>query len=88
MFRSKVLYTGVAAVLVCGYAYAQTGSPPVPPANSMKLSQIVAKVEQRDKFQYVKDIEWDEDGYYEVTYYTTDRAKVEIRLDPVSGEPK
>jgi hypothetical protein len=59
----------------------------VPPQNAMKLSEIIAKVEQRSNFHYIDDIDWD-DGGYEVTYYTNDKAKVEIKFDPVSGEPK
>jgi hypothetical protein len=88
MARIRLLGLGVALALTCGQTFAQSSPPPVPPQNSMKLSQLVAKVEQREKFQYIKDIEWEEEGYYEVTYYTTDKAKVEIRLDPVSGQPK
>ncbi len=58
-----------------------------PPQNARKLSEIIAKVEQRQDFRYISEIDWDE-GVYEVTYYTTDRAKVEIKYDPVSGNPK
>lgn len=88
MSQMRVLCAGMAATFLCGQAYAQTAAPPVPPQNSMKLSQLIAKVEQRDKFQYIKDVEWEREGYYEITYYTTDKAKVEIKLDPVSGQPK
>jgi hypothetical protein len=42
---------------------------------------------QRQGFRYISEVDWD-DGAYEVTYYTTDKAKVEIRYDPVTGEPK
>lgn len=62
--------------------------PRIPPDNAMKLSEIVAKVEQRQDFRYVDDIEWSEEGYYDVTYYTTDKAKVEIKYNAVSGEPQ
>lgn len=86
----KIVPTLLAAALMAGVglapAYAQTPDR-APPQNAMKLSEIVAKVEQRDGFRYIDDIEWD-DGAYEVTYYTTDKAKVEIRFDPVTGEPK
>ena len=88
MARIRIMGLGVALALACGQAYAQSSPPPVPPQNGMKLSQLVAKVEQREKFQYIKEIEWEEEGYYDVTYYTTDKAKVEIKLDPVSGQPK
>ena len=77
---------GVVLMLTGGVALAQQADKG-PPDNAMKLSQIVAKVEQRQDFRYIDEVDWD-DGAYEVTYYTTDRAKVEIRYDPVSGNPK
>lgn len=58
-----------------------------PPAGSLPLSQIISKVEAREKFTYVDDIEL-EHGYYEVTYHTTDGAKVKLNLDPKTGEVK
>jgi len=85
----KTVSIAIAAVsfsVFAGAAYAQDLDR-APPADSKKLSEIVAKVEQRDGFRYIDDIEWD-DGAYEVTYYTTDKAKVEIRFDPVTGDPK
>ena len=88
MTRIHVLSICAVSLLACGSASAQNSAPTVPPQNSMKLSALVSKVEQRDKFQYIKDVEWDQEGYYEITYYTTDKAKVEIKLDAVSGQPK
>ena len=88
MARIRILALCAASAFAFGQAYAQATASPVPPQNRMKLSELVAKVEQRDKFQYIKEIEWEQEGYYEVTYYTTDKAKVEIKLDPVSGQPK
>ncbi|RUM95505.1 PepSY domain-containing protein [Pseudaminobacter arsenicus] len=82
-------FGSVAAVLLlCGSVQAQTAQPPVPPQNAMKLSEIIARIEQRDQFRYIDEVDWDEEGYYEVTYYTTDKAKVEIRIDPATGEPR
>lgn len=81
-----VSVAAVAFAFLAGAAYAQDPDR-APPADSKKLSEIVAKVEQRDGFRYIDDIEWD-DGAYEVTYYTTDKAKVEIRFDPVTGDPR
>ena len=49
--------------------------------------QIVALVEKRDGFRYVDEIDWDEDGFWEVTYFTNDHARVEVRYDPVTGDP-
>jgi Peptidase propeptide and YPEB domain len=79
----------VGVVLLGGVgAHAQTAAPPIPPEKSLKLSEIIAKIERRDQFRYVDEIEWDEDGVYDVIYYTSDKAKVEIKIDPVSGEPR
>ncbi|MBN9251685.1 MAG: PepSY domain-containing protein [Mesorhizobium sp.] len=76
----------VTGLLLAGSAYAQDANR-VPPPDGKKLSEIISKVEQRDGFRYISDVDWD-DGAYEVTYYTTDKAKVEIRFDAVTGEPK
>ncbi len=81
-----LLVTALAAGAGFGSACAQD-SDKGPPQNALKLSGIIAKVEQRDGFRYIGEIQWRR-GLYEVTYYTTDKAKVEIRFDPVTGEPK
>ena len=59
-----------------------------PPAGAQALSQIVAAVEAEAgaNLAYIKEVEWDDDGYWEVEYRTTDGAKVEIEIDPVSGQ--
>jgi hypothetical protein len=88
MLRLQIFVPAAALFLACSPALAQTPASPVPPQNAMKLSEIVAKIEQRDQFRYIDEVDWDSDGYYEVTYYTSDKAKVEIKIDPVTGEPK
>jgi len=83
----KRLLIAVAAIaLATASAFAQ--SQPQPPPNGMKLSQVIAKVETRDKFAYVSEISWSTSGYYDIVYQTSDKAKVEIKIDPVSGEAK
>ena len=54
----------------------------------MNLSEIIARIETRDQFRYVSEIDWDEDGYYRVIYFTSDKAKVEINIDPATGAPR
>jgi hypothetical protein len=81
-----LMSTSVAVLLAAGPALAADDTP-LPPPNAKKLSDILAKVEQRDGFRYVKEVDWD-DGAYTVTYYTADKAKVEITYDPVTAEPK
>lgn len=78
--------TSLAVLLATAPAFAADDTP-LPPPNAKKLSDILAKVEQRDGFRYVKEVDWD-DGAYTVTYYTADKAKVEITYDPVTAEPK
>jgi hypothetical protein len=78
----------VALLPLTSFAVAQDSKPPVPPENALKLSAIVATVEQRDSFHYVYDIEWNSEGYYDVVYFTTDRAKVEMKIDAVTGKTR
>ena len=84
--RTVVLATGIAAILAGGPAFAAADQP-LPPQNAKKLSEIIAKVEQRNDFRYVKGVDWDSDGYT-ITYYTTDKAKVQITYDALTGDPK
>ncbi|MFU0502996.1 PepSY domain-containing protein [Pseudaminobacter sp. NGMCC 1.201702] len=89
MHHHRLLGAAVAALLLCGGAQAQNAAPlPMPPENSLKLSEIITKIETRDQFRYIDEIDWQEEGYYEVTYYTKDKAKVEINVNPVTGEPQ
>jgi len=81
-----LMATSVAVLLAAGPALAADDKP-LPPPNAKKLSEIIAKVEQRDGFRYVKEVGWDS-GAYTVIYYTADKAKVEINYDPVTAEPK
>ena len=90
MSRAKTTLFVAVAFLALGAApgFAQSTTKAVPPQNAMKLSQIVAQVEQRDHFNYIGEIDWSREGYYEITYYTTDKAKVELKVNPVSGKPE
>jgi Peptidase propeptide and YPEB domain len=84
-----ILSVGITlAVMGATPVLAQTSARTIPPQNAMKLSQIVAKVEQRDHFQYISEIDWSRDGYYDIIYYTTDKAKVEVKINPQTGNPE
>lgn len=84
---ARIMSASVAVVFLAGSAALAQEADRAPPDNAKKMSEIVAKVEQRPDFRYISEIEWD-DGAYEVTYYTTDKAKVEIRYDPLTANPK
>jgi hypothetical protein len=78
----------LAGLMLASSASLAQDSEPLPPQNARKLSEIVAQVEQRDGFRYVSEIDWNGDGYYDVTYFTADKAKVEIKIDAVTGKPR
>lgn len=61
-----------------------------PPADAMPLSQILSTLEQDvgADLAFIDEVDWDDDGYYEVEYYTADGREVKVRLDPVSGQPR
>jgi uncharacterized membrane protein YkoI len=88
MFRNTILGSVSALLIFCGAAQAQTNQPSGPPEKAMKLSEIVAKIEQRESFRFISDIEWDREGSYNITYYTSDNAKVELKIDAATGQAK
>lgn len=59
-----------------------------PPADAMALSEIVAGIESDlgADLAYIEDIQWDDDGYYEVEYRTADNREVDMRVDPRTGD--
>ena len=88
MSRRLVFATALAALLSSASAFAQDAPPPIPPENALKLSDIIAKIETRDQFRYIDEIDWEDDGFYKVIYFTGDKAKVEINIDAVTGLPR
>jgi hypothetical protein len=57
-----------------------------PPPNALPLSQIIQSLEQRLNPAYFDEIEWDDDGYWEIEYVDRNGAKRKIRVDPVTGQ--
>lgn len=76
-----------AAFMAAASAGAQEASPQ-PAAAAKKASEIVAQIEQRPDFQRLESVEWSDDGYYEITYHTADKAKVEIKIDSRTGQSR
>lgn len=58
-----------------------------PPKQALPLSEIVTKLESRYDIAWIDEIEWDDDGYWEVEFYARDGSKVEVKIDPVTGQP-
>lgn len=59
-----------------------------PPADALPMSAIVAGLEGQYDIQFIDEIEWDDDGYWEVEFFTKDGAKVELKINPVTGEAR
>lgn len=59
-----------------------------PPAGSLAASEVLRQVEQRPDFASLHDMEWDDDGYWEIEYVTRDGGKRTVRLDPRTGAPR
>lgn len=79
----------VAVMLAAGILLAGTSAlADVPPENARPLSQIVQDLEARGDFAHVDEIEWDDDGYWEIEYVTRERAKVKLKIDPVTGQSR
>jgi hypothetical protein len=73
----------LAALAVAAPALAQN----LPPSNGLPLSQIVAGVETSQPVRVFTEIEWDDDGYWDIEFINTDNRRSSVRIDPVSGEP-
>ncbi|PLP59483.1 hypothetical protein CYK37_09165 [Mesorhizobium loti] len=82
--RAITVFAAIALIAAAAPAGAQARD--VPPPNAKKLSEIIATVEQRPDFAFIDEVDWDNKGY-EVTYFTKDNAKVEIKYDPVTAAP-
>jgi hypothetical protein len=59
-----------------------------PPSGALPLSEIIRSFEETGEVAYFDEIEWDDDGYWEIEYRRTDGATVEVKVDPLTGEPR
>ncbi|ERM01351.1 hypothetical protein Q644_03280 [Brucella intermedia 229E] len=53
-----------------------------PPPEGSKLSEIIAKIEQKADTAFIDEVDWNDRGYYEIEYVTKAGAKVEVKVDP------
>lgn len=71
-----------AALLVAApAAFAQD----LPPRDTLPLSQIVAGLEANPTIGVIEEIDWDDDGYWDVEVVGADDRSRSIRVDPVTG---
>ena len=60
----------------------------VPPAGAMPLSEVIATVEAMDGVAMVIEVDWDDDGYWEIEYVDTDNRTHELDLDPMTAQSR
>lgn len=80
---TRILITAAALAALAPPAFAQN----LPPANGLPLSQIVAKVERAQPVRVFTEVEWDDDGYWDMEFINTANRRASIRIDPFTGEP-
>ena len=88
MSRWAAILAAVALSGTAGIASAADSADKMPPEHGQKVSEIIARIESRPDFRYLESVEWDRQGYYEITYHTADKAKVEIKIDAATGQPR
>ena len=61
-------------------------APEAPPANAVKLSEIIGKVETRPEFAFIDQISYS-GGIYQIVFYMRDGAEVRMEYDVRTGSP-
>ena len=79
---SRLLALGP-VLLLAGPAFAQS----LPPQGSLPLSQIVAGVEKTETPRAFTEVEWDDDGYWDIEFVNQNNRRASVRIDPMTGEP-
>lgn len=74
------IWTGLAAV-----AHAQEAKDKPVAETGKKPSMIISEIESRPDFARLDSLSWNDKGYYEIEYRTTDKARVEINIDAATG---
>ena len=57
-----------------------------PPADGMPLPALLAEVQARENVAWFDEVNWDDDGYWEIEFGRQGGGKVEIRVDPITGD--
>lgn len=83
----RMIITALVTALIPAMAMADDTPPP---ADAMKLSAIITALEERigNQLAYISEVDWDDDGYWEIEYKAADGSSTEVKLDPTSGEPR
>ena len=69
-------------------ALATTALAAPPPPDALPLAEIIGALEAQEDVVFIDEVDWDDEGYWEIEYYRPDGRKVEIRVDPVTGRQR
>lgn len=58
----------------------------LPPANALPLSQIISGVEKSQPVRVFTEVEWDDDGYWDIEFVNQSNRRSSVRIDPFTGE--
>jgi uncharacterized membrane protein YkoI len=87
MIRNTAIALSVLALSATSAFAQETTQPAAAPAGAKKASEILAEIESRADYSRLEEMNWDDDGYYEIVYHTNDKARVEINISATTGEP-
>lgn len=59
----------------------------VPPDGAMPLTEVIAAVEKANQVNSFREVEWDEDGYWDIEFIDPENRAVSVRVDPMTGGP-
>ncbi|MRX51879.1 PepSY domain-containing protein [Paracoccus sp. S-4012] len=56
----------------------------------LPLSEVIAALEARvgADLQQIEDVDWDDDGYWEIEYRNANGSETEVKIDPTTGEER
>jgi uncharacterized membrane protein YkoI len=78
------MYKSLPLALILGLA-ASPALADRPPADALPLSEIVQMIEAERDVAYFEEVEWDDDGHWEIEYIEPNGRKIEIEVDPRTG---
>lgn len=75
------------AVLAAAALFVARGLvPKPPPQDGLPLSRILGGLEDAHDIRAFTEVEWNRAGYWEIELITRDRRRVELRIDPHTGQ--
>lgn len=61
---------------------------PMPPAGSLPLSQILAKVEETHAVRAILEVEWEDEGFWEIELVDTSERGKTVFIDAMTGKDR